>query len=422
MLDLSKIGVVPIVAILMGGAWAATSDEAEDIESALILSAIPVSELPDLDGDYDDEEWRDAPVLQVGAMRFRAVYTDEHLALLLKWIDRDLKMSSTGVWTWDPESRFWTQLGTGRQEWLNIAWNISGALPQDGCDSFCHEDPIGSGEFHHQTNKVGDYVDSWMIFGKHGFSAPKTDLGWFLGESGYILDEELIFETTNDVNPRLVLAGDVTFFGYAEDVVIAAPGDPRFAKRDRIRDDYCRDCHTELFVEDEPLDLNFTHPDEGEIKYSRNWNSTHTAPLYMETAPGNFIDCMMLTKDEIDSGEAVAIEGLSQETVNEYWSRYAAANGAVPPLVLKKPTGSMADVEIAANWTNGWWTVEILRKRVTGDVDDVQFSDLDKTYSFVVSVSNYEYLLGTKLWKTPGILKFDPTARVLDRSLTPTPR
>jgi hypothetical protein len=142
----------------------------------------------------------------------------------------------------------------------------------------------------------------------------------------------------------------------------------------------------------------------------------------METAPGNFIDCMTLTKDEVDSGEAVAIEGLSQEQVNEYWSRYAAANGAVPPLVLKKPTGSMSDVEIAANWTNGWWTVEILRKRVTGDVDDVQFSDLDKTYAFVVSVSNYEYLLGTQLWKTPGVLKFDPSARVIDRSLTPTPR
>lgn len=224
MLELSKSVAVSIVAILMmGGAWAATPDEDEDVESALILSAIPVSELPDLDGDYDDEEWRDAPVLQVGAMRFRAVYTDEHLALLMKWIDRDLKMSSTGVWTYDPEARFWTQLGTGRQEWLNIAWNISGSLPQDGCDSFCHEDPIGSGEFHHQTVKVGDYVNSWMIFGKHGFSAPKTDLGWFLGESGYILDEELIFETTNDVDPRLVLAGDVTFFGYAEDVVIAAP-------------------------------------------------------------------------------------------------------------------------------------------------------------------------------------------------------
>ena len=75
-----------------------------DVEPSPILSAVPVSELPELDGDYDDEEWRDAPVLQVGAMRFRAVYTEEHVAFLMKWMDRDLKMSSSGSWVWDDDA------------------------------------------------------------------------------------------------------------------------------------------------------------------------------------------------------------------------------------------------------------------------------------------------------------------------------
>lgn len=401
---------------------AGLQDGVADLESPLVLVAVPVSELPEVDGDYDDEEWRDAPVLQVGAIRFRAVYTDEHIAFLMKWIDRDLKMSSTGCWTWDPEARFWTELGTDRQEWLDLAWDISSAMRNRGCNSFCHEDPPGSGEFHHQTGKVGEYVDSWMIFGKHGYSAPKVDLGWFLGESGFRVEEALIFETTNQADPRNVLAGDVTFFGYAEDSVIAAAGDPRFAPRDRPRDGYCRGCHAELHVEGDPLKLNFTHPDEGEIKYSPNWNSAHTAPIYMETAPGNFVDCMILTQEEVDDGQAAAVDGLSEEQVSQYWSRYAALNGAVPPLVLKTPTGSMADVRVAANWTDGLWTVEIARKRVTGDPDDVQFFDLNKSYPFCVSISNFEYLLDEKLWKQPGLLRFDPSAAPRDRSLEPRPR
>ncbi len=72
----------------------------------------------------------------------------------------------------------------------------------------------------------------------------------------------------------------------------------------------------------------------------------------------------------------------SAEQISAYWANYAAINAVVPELVLKAPTGSAADLRVASTWKSGNWTVEFKRKLITGNPDDVQFSDLDRAYYF----------------------------------------
>jgi len=62
----------------------------------------------------------------------------------------------------------------------------------------------------------------------------------------------------------------------------------------------------------------------------------------------------------------------------------------VPGIVLSPFTGSRADIKVASVWKDGMWTLEVERALVTtGDkveIQDVQFSDLNKPYYFGISV------------------------------------
>ena len=59
----------------------------------------------------------------------------------------------------------------------------------------------------------------------------------------------------------------------------------------------------------------------------------------------------------------------------------------IPRYTLKQPTGSRGDVRARGVWQNGRWTVELGRKLVTGNQDDIQFAP-GKKYLF--GVSRYE--------------------------------
>jgi len=57
----------------------------------------------------------------------------------------------------------------------------------------------------------------------------------------------------------------------------------------------------------------------------------------------------------------------------------------------QKPTGSSADVEARALWGNGFWTLELKRRLVTGNPDDIQFYPaLGKKYHFAFAVWDNE--------------------------------
>ncbi|RRJ84246.1 ethylbenzene dehydrogenase-related protein [Aestuariirhabdus litorea] len=62
----------------------------------------------------------------------------------------------------------------------------------------------------------------------------------------------------------------------------------------------------------------------------------------------------------------------------------------VPGIMSTAFTGSRGDIWAKGAWKEGMWTIEIKRKLVTtgekADIQDVQFSDLGKAYSFGVSV------------------------------------
>jgi hypothetical protein len=390
---------------------------------------VKVAEIPPITADWvppanDNPTWKDAPLSQIGGMQWKAVYTGEDIAFLLKWIDRDMMMDSPGAYIWDPETGQWSQYDGNAREWMNLAWDINSVQLEKGCNAFCHEDPPGSGIFHHQTATLGEYADSWMLFQKHGFNQKPgeggvqtaaefglenpEDRSWFAGEISAQQNAPLIFENTNAKNPRNVVSGEATFIGYAEDNIIAAPGDPIDADRTRPRDIYCQNCHDQIELPYDPLQTDITYPDDGQPKYFGNYDVPYTSPKYMEKAPIDFVDAMVLTQDEIDSGEAVSVASLSPQQINEYWAKYVEVNATVPQLVLREPGDSQSDVLVASNWKNGVWTMEIHRTLVTPyGADDIQFEDLDKDYHFSLTISNSDLLLGPALGEYGGILTFE---------------
>ena len=55
---------------------------------------------------------------------------------------------------------------------------------------------------------------------------------------------------------------------------------------------------------------------------------------------------------------------------------------------LRQPQLSRADISAKGVWHDGRWTIEFARQLVTGNIDDINFDSIDKTYGF--GVSRYE--------------------------------
>ncbi|MCL4237935.1 MAG: hypothetical protein KJ047_06770 [Anaerolineae bacterium] len=380
-----------------------SAQDRDAIAELLTVVAKKVDEMPVIDGDFSDPAWAEATPTSIGGWTWKAVYDDDEVALYIGWTSHSARIDVRGTWNWDSETQTWwrtvwdTPMRLG--EWFSISFDISSDLStapmtEEGCGAFCHEYPPGSGIFHHQTNALEAYVDSWLVFAKHGFRPNSgVDSGWLLGVTSASQEGDLVFNSSDPLRDREVIDGKVTFVGYSEDKVFASPDDPKFAARDTPADRYCQKCHDELNVIVEgtdPLLLNYTFGDPGDILYSENWNDNHAAPLYIEIAPEDWVDAMVITQAEIDSGEAVPVADLSADEITEYWDKYAALNAIVPNLVLQEPSGDQADIRTAATWHNGYWAVEMRRNRVTGSDYDVQFDDLNKDYPFAVTMNVHQ--------------------------------
>ncbi len=379
------------------------------------LTAKPVTTLPVIDGDASDAAWKSAAGASMAVLTMKAVYTNDEIAFLMTWLDRDMSINSAGTWNYNPASGAWTQTGAGGKwesfsgsrhpEWLDVSFDISSQIKTQGCSAFCHASPTGSGAMHHNTAKLGEKVDTWLLLAKHGFgSTGLQDMGWLVGVDGATQAGTLVFDPIDTLDSHQPLVGKATFVGYAEDKFMTSLDDPAWPKTTRPADLYCIKCHADKNVIEWSKTENRTYGDDGDIPYAPNWNATYSAPIYMEKAPVNFADAMILTQAEIESGEAVAVAGLTAAQRSEYWARYAGVNAVVPQLVLKRPTGSQADVRVAATWDNGRWTVEFKRKLVTGYADDVQFSDLAKDYYYTISLTSHQGLIGPL--GNPALLKF----------------
>lgn len=386
-------------------------DQPDRLGALLTVVAKKVSDMPEIDGDFSDPVWAEATSTFVGPTEWKAVYTDDEMAMYIRWADHEASINTRGTWNWDNEAKSWWRTGwkigtwesfNGQRhpEWFNIAFDIStdiseAPVSEQGCGAFCHEYPPGSGQFHHQTTAVGAYVDTWIILAKHGFGPDMIqDQGLIQGVTSVSQEGDVIFNPSDPMDPREIIDGSITFVGYAEDKIMASPEDPAaFADRDTLANLYCRNCHEQIGMPHDPLKVGLTYGDPGDLMYSENWNDTHAAPLYIETNPEDFVDCMVLTQAEIDAGEAVLIANLSEAELTEYWNKYATLNGNVPHLILQEPSGSQANVRVGANWSNGYWTVELKRDLVTDCEYDVQFDDVSKGYKFAVSLWTHIDLL-----------------------------
>jgi hypothetical protein len=105
--------------------------------------------------------------------------------------------------------------------------------------------------------------------------------------------------------------------------------------------------------------------------YKDNANADKTAPAFMSKNPDK-------TKTWIVEDEKVPFVDTFK------------AGDKIPGIVVSKLTGSRGDIETTASWANGKWTLVMKRALVTthpkAAEQDVQFSDLKKSYAFGVSV------------------------------------
>ena len=110
----------------------------------------------------------------------------------------------------------------------------------------------------------------------------------------------------------------------------------------------------------------------------------------MELSPEHYLDAMVLTQEEIDTGEVISTDPdnpdyLGQTAVQSAWSRYETFEALVPENILTTPTASRGDILHAATWQDGTWIHEFKRKLSTENDDDVDFS-LQDEYEFSVTV------------------------------------
>jgi len=394
------------------------------------LIAKKVVEIPVIDGDSTDLAWAEASETAYGSSRWKAVYTDDELALQINWVDHTANIDTRGTWNWDDEAQAWWRTGWDpgtwegfngdrHPEWFSIAFDISSdasadamADPEVGCGATCHEYPPGSGKFHHGTGGEGALIDLWYVLFRHAFGPGGSfeDMGFIQAGTNVSQSpqEELIFNPSDQIDRRAIINGRISFAGYLDDRIMGSWDDPVFAARENPGDLYCRNCHEQLEMPYEPLDINYTRSDVGTPAYRENWDDTHSVPLYIETNPEHFMDCMALTQAEIDAGEAVLVAELSADQIAEYWNNYAALNGTIPQHILQEPTEGHADVRLAATWNNGTWTVELKRNLVTGYDDDVQFDDLTKDYHFGVTQWAGRRVIGAEKYGTAAwTLRFE---------------
>lgn len=308
------------------------------------LAAYRMAEPPVVDGSID-EVWANVPALEISspALSLKAIYTAKDLYILA--IVPDTTASFTrGGWVWDGAQ--WSTVRGQSEDRLAIMWSMDTPNFENvGCMTKCHPG----------THAEGGEDDAWLETGK-------ADM-WHMKAARYLPIAGLAQtgQLTVDPTTHAVTGGMLTFMGWTDDKWTGqwsadnAPDGGRYG-------------------------------DAGSGADKRNRTEDKTAPVYIETAPTDFADAMVLLKSEIDSGEAVKIADLTAEQLQAAWNQYASLNAVVPERFLTPPTGSRADVIQAATWKDGVWTLEYQRALDTGHpADDVIFSDLSKPYLFGVA-------------------------------------
>ncbi|MBI5867670.1 MAG: hypothetical protein HZB43_05175 [candidate division Zixibacteria bacterium] len=339
------------------------------------LNAIKVATDPVVDGASTDAMWADAPALTVSlgdgmstfncdlchsrnsatTVTLKAVHSATKLTVLASWADD--KASFTRGESWAYSGGAWTKPnGVQSEDRIAFFWPI-GAITGDGpggttggCMTKCHTTDVHPGnDTEDEMHLATGTADIWHMKAARYLGATSV--------SGTGL--------TVDATTHQVTGGTVRMTGWCDDQYVAqwsaanAPDGGRFG-------------------------------DGGSGVDSRNRSTDPSRPKFIEKAPTDFMDAMILTQAEVDAGETAgdATTGVSDADAAAYWPAYAALNAVLPERILKIPSGSRGDIVQGAVWTAGRWTVEIQRTLTTSDTDhDVQMT-VGQQYTFGVSVMN----------------------------------
>jgi len=267
-------------------------------------------------------------------------------------------MTRGGAWEWVGK---WqtipaaTENDKQSEDRLSLVFNMT--VPDfktvKGCAVKCHDNTVIAA----YTDKEGETLDMWHSKANRSQGATSAS------QTGNL---------TVDPNSREVTAGTVNMVGWIDDQVTKWVGSPGYtANEDGGR-----------------------MSDKGNGNYSNNKNAAGNAPKFVEKAPENYIDAMILSQKEIDGGEVLIADTADAKyagdaTVAAAWAIYTSFNAVVPERILRPATGGRGDVTSGATWSSGTWTMEIKRALVTNDPDDVQF-DLSKNRDYEYGIAVFD--------------------------------
>ncbi len=353
--------------------WIDTTFADRDLGYDPYLDAVKIDADFDINGRGDNPAWDQAtehvvsvePTIYTAAseIKMKALYSDTNLYMRVEYADATLSMTRSNSWILDNGT--WrhpiatTENDKQSEDRVAVLWNMSIPTFRErfGCAIKCHGNVPGSAAFTDSVNAVGDM---WH-----------TKAARDLGLSGGLINSPVTVQTAGEAFE--VTGGSVTIQGVLDDKRIV----------------WYRDFDDGFDTEDSGR-----RGDAGKKVYANNRNDDKSGPLWMETEPTDWIDAMVLTQDEIDSGEAIGAD----PTATDYdataaaaaWDQYVTLSAVVPERVLSAPEGSRGDVLDFATWTDGVWVHEFQRKLVTGNTDDdVQF-DVNAATEYDYSIAVFD--------------------------------
>ncbi len=306
-------------------------------EKSTILTAERISEPLTIDGYSNESAWENAKVLHVPVfdgkvgnvdVLIKALYDDEDIYLYINWPDKS--QSDKLLWSYNGTS--WIPPKSSAQDIFTLFFNIADSVKGfdiAGCAITCHADRM-------HTNGPNESVDMWKWHAAYDNAA------------GYMSDKYL---------DDTLIIGEKIKPGYSKFEINKTW---QSSKLDAAAPGYV--------------------PERKNTKTDKEGN--YIGPLYYEPdAVGD--DTQYLTAGEIEEGEAVELSTLDQ--LND--GSEIPVNYTVPGYIQQKPFGSAGDIDAKGVYIDGEWHLEIRRKLVTENPDDIQF-DTAKTYRFSIAVND----------------------------------
>jgi hypothetical protein len=234
--------------------------------------------------------------------------------------------------------------GEGSEDRMALLWEITPieSYESAGCFVKCHPEHGRAGAFLENEDEKGDM---WNMKAARNLAATAVEQ---IGVAE--IDED-----------HQATSGHFSFIGYMDDMQLNYDEPPHIGDGGLFGDD-------------------------GSPPTSVNRNPDGTKPLYIERAPDDYLDAMVLMQSEIDGGETLEVASAQASDLRDAAQVYDTLGAIIPENILGESLGSRGDIEQAAVWKDGVWSTEIRRSLVTDNEDDVQFDDLVKTYRFSIAV------------------------------------